>query len=799
MRHILLIACMYAFSAFNAAYCQSSSGTSTIVRIAGGGTPFGLSLLLTGLENDSRLEWRSVTVGDQEGTISAVLSRANGWPAGSISLSTDSLICGRNPHVCCPIPEVREVGIRSKCVAELKKIEKGHESEFLIAAHKICESRRINIILNSSKNEVPCESIWRFSSSSNSRTSIAACGKMPPSTSQLCLPNIKVREHIGVQEFPFNPDKDKSIRSKYEEMQGCSELTKEEKQQCQDSYSTQKLNVFNYGNYIERARKEGKVTMPVRAYSIDIPGAPALDAARPIEQTMESIRSTRDALNRPSLNIDWLQRQDNRSVRPQQVATSAEEIQAAQTIQALKQMGFDDKGPSVRNLPPILAMDLSPLFKGNPRLPENTVNAFGIHEIDGRQAKCPTGSQIGFKPVDWISRAKGSSLDHATEVMGIMAAKLDPSSKVFGAIASVIDVGNIHSLYIDDGKGEPDDQTTVEAIMTIGPVGAFTAKCATKWPVVNVSLKFSSTTQSNLSSEYEGVLIGRVSESQFALFVVAAGNPDSSTSIRAQSVESCNHLPGCKAISSQNMISVIGLNSEGNKPSRASFHGPPFEVGAIGDVWTVNRRGKETLARGSSYAAPFVTSLASLIIGKAWMLMKNGGMIQPADVKTRILQTVDFLQDDNAVRFGRINFSRALEIERDIVATSRKIDSLEIIRAPYCANPNICYAGKVDKSDRIKNLVGFDPDGNKIAVSDLDFERVLRLRRRSNDKWDVIYLPITRDALTPQRIKNAEFSGISEITIEVNGNRTSVPISSLTDYTRCMWRKGNDGNCFKGR
>ncbi|RYF51112.1 MAG: hypothetical protein EOO38_04030 [Cytophagaceae bacterium] len=489
-------------------------------------------------------------------------------------------------------------------------------------------------------------------------------------------------------------------------------------------------------------------------------------------------------------------------LRTQEGPTVAEDAQAARTLEALKNMGFDAKAPRVQRPATILAIDLSPLFKGNPRLPETSVNAFSVYEISGRsKLECPKGSKIAYKPQEWATTTSFKAPEHATEVIGVMAAKQVPSSQVFGALSSVISSGNVHALYVDDGKGEPDDQTTVDTIFELKPVAAFMAAgCSTTtFPVVNVSLKFSSLGRENASADYEGVLFGRASEAQYALFIVAAGNPENLKATRTKTSADCHHLPGCKALNTQNMVSVMGLDLSGELPSRSSLYGTPFEVAAIGDIWTIRRDGRERPVGGSSYATPFVTSLASLIVGKAYMLKVNGGMIQPPDVKTRILQTVDFLRDTSVVRFGRVNFSRAMEIGRDILVLDAALTTGGLVSAPYCNSSSHCYAGDIDKADSITLLEGYDGDGKKVEVKGLDFDRVLRLSRSGADKWDVVYLPPVRDSMIPMRLKNATLLGITHLTFVSNvGSSNRISISTVKDYTRCMWRKGSDGVCMKG-
>lgn len=785
--------------AASATFAQPSpSARSTLVRIEGGGAPSGLSILLHGLEKESSLTWRPVIATEQDKTLSALLARVNGWPSGAMTASTDALICERNPHICCPLADSSLRG-RDKCLRELTKAAgEPSTNSYLRTAQSNCKAATDKFLFQPGSGKEICESVWRFIPAPANAASSPACDKGAMSPWTVCVPVVKVREQVGVQQVPFNPAIDKSIRAKYEELQGCSELSSLERLDCRLSFSEKKLNAFNYGDYLERARREGKITMPVRAYSIEIP-AP-LSGPKSVQPALLGASAARDAHNRPSLNLEWLQKGSAPAARTQQGPAAEKLKQGAGPLQALKTMGFDDKAYGVVRPAIILAVDQRPLFKSNPRLPEATINAFGIYEIAGPRKKgCPKGSKVAYKAKEWADGTQFDTPEHATEVVGILAAKAVPSSQVVGALSSIVGAGHVHALYIDDGRGEPGDQTAADAIFEIKPVAAFmNADCASSFPIVNVPLKFASDGRPEVQAEYEGVLFGRASEAQYALFVVAAGNPANGSAPRRKAGSDCHHLPGCKALNTQNMISVVGLDHTGEKASERSLHGFPFEVAAIGEVRTIDRTGNEKFAAGSSHATPFVASLASLIVGRAYSLKANGGMIQPADVKARILQTVDFLQDREIVEFGRVNFSRAMDIGRDILILSTTLPNAVSSRASYCAGSANCYVGEVDKADSFK-LVGYDSAGSKIEVERMEFDRVLRLRRGSEDRWDVIYLPATRDSVIPRRLKNAQLVGITTIAFGSANARPQVPLASVVDYTRCMWRKGSDGVCLKGQ
>jgi hypothetical protein len=607
---------------------------------------------------------------------------------------------------------------------------------------------------------------------------------------------VRVTEQVGVQAVPFNPALDRSIRAKYEEMQGCSELAQHERAKCRASFSEAKINAFNFGSYRERSRRDGVVSLPVRAYSIELPTVSPASLTKEIKPSLESASAAREVHDRRSLKIEWLDRQRAGLPQPQQGSNAA--AAAVRSMQALKVMGFDDQAPTIQRSGVILAIDLVPLFKGNPRLPPSEVNSITIHDVKGRRTSCPVASSFALKESDWTTT---ESPEHATEVVGLIAAKVVSSSQVFGVLARATGTRKVYAMFVDDGKGEPAYQTFIDKIFEIQPVASFiNAGCSGgTFPVVNVPLKFSSSGNAQMQSGYDGILFGRAADAQYALFVVAAGNPDDRMMARRKTAADCVHLPGCKAGSTQNMISVVGLDGSGARPSPSSFHGTPFEVAAVGDVWTIGRKGEERTAAGSSYATPYVSSLASMIIGKANQLQPGGGLLQPVDVKTRILQTVDFLDDASVVEFGRINFARGLEINHDILVidSAVKSPSVAAAKAPYCARAKSCLIGEVDKADRVQ-VQGYDSAGQSVDKQ-IELDRILRLRRDAGNKWNVIYVETGRDSISVKRLRNANLPASVELAFTpIGASQRKVPLSAIVDYTRCMWRKGSDGVCLHG-
>ena len=120
----------------------------------------------------------------------------------------------------------------------------------------------------------------------------------------------------------------------------------------------------------------------------------------------------------------------------------------------------------------------------------------------------------------------------------------------------------------------------------------------------------------------------------------------------------------------RNIISVVALNRDGTDllkdGTRAlTDHGGAFDVSAVGDAVSTMHGHWVGSMQGSSFAAPYVTGLASLLIAKVSALNLNFTI---PELKHRILTTAD--RDpplDKTSRFGKINFARALDFENDVI------------------------------------------------------------------------------------------------------------------------------------
>jgi len=790
-------ALMLSITLLSNVYAAEDRGA--LVRIEGGGAPVGVGLLLLSLEAESRLEWQDIDVKPSDLTLTDLLTRVSQWPVGAITKETESLLCSRNPHVCCPIPPNSKSTTRSSCLQELRSNNPTSFSPYLVQAQKTCRLTLQTYTTDRSAGANTCGALWRFIPRPDPSSTVNACNGGYASPWSVCVPKILVRERVGIQDIPFNPLRGESAKNKFELVQGCAELSRPDQELCRAAYSEAMINAFNFGDYLERSRRDGKITLPTRAYIIEIPASDNTDGSSALTGALHATTEALKVHDRAALKIEWITGDARLKPLLQQASVNATTISSVPTAEALTAMGLDKSMPPIARSAPILAMDPTPLAKDNSRLPAPNVNAFTARELADRILACPTNSTVAYKPLEWFSPNPFASPGHATEVVGAMAAEPVDGSQVFGALNKSTKEARVHALYLDDGNGDP-DRIVVDQIFEIRPVTSFwRANCTYIFPIVNVSLKFSSEGPPGAAAEAEGILFARASEPQYALYVVAAGNYDEPTSGRIRTPTNCTHLPGCNARNTQNMISVVGLTASGKYPSLSSLRGRAFEVAAIGDIITVDYAGHDKTVSGSSYAAPFVSSLASLIVGQIYSLRINGGLLQPADVKVRILQTVDFLSDRSIVEYGRINYSRALDLGQDIILLNSPIKDKISHTAPYCRTATGCYLGEVRKTHLLKQVKGFDSSGSELEIKELSLNRILRLHRSGKNTWSIVYIELATNFEKAQVIHDVQLENIDELKFSFAGEgETSIPLEQLVDYTRCMWTRGNDGVCLTG-
>jgi hypothetical protein len=357
--------------------------------------------------------------------------------------------------------------------------------------------------------------------------------------------------------------------------------------------------------------------------------------------------------------------------------------------------------------------------------------------------------------------------DHGTHVAGIIGARRQGLS-MFGvnprAALWVYETDRLGKRFESDDDPIAKLATMLDASDQLPPGPP---------PVVNLSFRHKLTDQ---PTRLERIIETYRFET---LFVAAAGNDR----LEIRQPSQCRVIPACRTSDrdspdAENVISVVALDATGQDRWTSaqdqivgSNYGPVFDVAAIGQaVSTLFGNAYGTLD-GTSVATPYVTGLASLVHVK-------GKTQTPKDIKERILYTVDFTDTlDGLVAFGRINFRRALALERDTL-TLKECGSAACELQPVDV--------RKEPSDEVTVLEG-QQDGRDLqrplTIKVRDLRRLSAVDDSPESRYWVVYMDHVK---VLRKIREARFEGNPQLRLP--GGRRQ-PVSGIRDYT-CAIRCG---------
>jgi hypothetical protein len=291
----------------------------------------------------------------------------------------------------------------------------------------------------------------------------------------------------------------------------------------------------------------------------------------------------------------------------------------------------------------------------------------------------------------------------------------------------------------------------------------------------------------------------RVGITQTVLVVAAAGvhvddhrNPHGKE-IPLAKRDDCNAYPACWSADDEGaaVVSVVALNSTGDglllgksAQDLGTDFGTSFDVAAVGNVVSTVYGGYVRAVSGSSFATPYVSGLASLIAGRAGVMHYN---VMPATLKERLLFTADLLpQLGRLVRFGRINFDRALAFDHSL-----------IVKVGQDNCQDIDCAEQVDLS--------YDP-ALELMVSSADTESGRHLKNKEIEWIDILRLAKIGDTYTIiyktdhklNLLRNAHIESFIRGPLKQRRANTTDPyqdldLATIGDYTACSFRDGCGG------
>ncbi len=282
--------------------------------------------------------------------------------------------------------------------------------------------------------------------------------------------------------------------------------------------------------------------------------------------------------------------------------------------------------------------------------------------------------------------AREPVVDHGTAVAGVIAALpvgegpegLNPRAQLWAA--------DIEDL-LASGPGQD-------------PVTAFMIRSGTSVSVINVS----QTMEAGEGTQFDRIMFGDGSSGKGRMatdivVVAAAGNQGGRYTGAAGDLCPMSLYPACigERAKGTALVTVTALNAAGTDILRCSDlteqgiesstcpsgangskpavnFGDQFELAAPGVAVTTLYGDAFGVDLGTSFAAPRVASLASLLIAAVVKPASLGGKLRTApaalDVRARMLATADPRRDGDGggyARYGAINFGRALQFDADVV------------------------------------------------------------------------------------------------------------------------------------
>ena len=378
-----------------------------------------------------------------------------------------------------------------------------------------------------------------------------------------------------------------------------------------------------------------------------------------------------------------------------------------------------------------------------------------------------------------LERTVGLSLkwDHGTHVTGLIASRITT-----GGIVGANPRAKIWAYEVSEERLQQED-----------PISQLAEDRSTpRMPdVINISMGEAHLLGSVSLSRLEQIVRGNSSQ---YLFVVSAGNAAENSQPLKLDVSGppCRVMPACISLevaSRGGVISVVALNAAGTgrlTGREASNYGTAFDVAAVGEaVSTIDGDARGSM-RGTSVAAPYVSALASLIVGKV-------GRQSPLVVKERMLYTADFAEGlDDLVKYGRIHFGRALG---SLNSNSLNLHSLKTLPDASCSNG--CEFKGLVRTLANDEIVVIDGQINgqtlpkQVPIKMADLRRISRVKANQEGQPPTYYV-VFKENGELKKIVAASFDPLRKtLPFKADGQSIfmQIPVDSIEDYT-CSFEHG---------
>lgn len=775
---------------------------SIAVRIQGGESAAAVATAFESLRARDALDYDVIPSNGKP--VDSVVA-AKGWPEDTVRQKMGRLFCDINPHVCCAQPppdqaekiaQARGLDSFSCKTLSVSKNRTPPQSAALVDAKSYCATAEG--VSPDEKRRCKFD-FW------NESYRLATVPETPPCaitkkkiSHQLCVPRATISEILESAPVPVLSVEDSLDRTK--------RLTSCEGYKgsiiCDRYANIDTLNDVNGGDataLIEKSPKDkdGKVEieLPIRAFIIELNLAPAKAQLILPDQNREEIVKEIRARDASSSELKeatyrdasiYLMSIPDDSLKMQadgEAGVAPELLRAALTRMGWGKISemFSASQDVASHMPAVLLYEPYGL-QSVPDFLKGKIGARVITDYSS-EAKEP---DVPSKDCDRIDFAKPPPMlpsDYASHAQ---------------MVASVL-VGNAKSPTSDQGILAAHNRIWVgfeknPAVVSLPNLGTkidFLRKCLPRNElqsvnlIVNVSLL-------QLVGDSGRQILKWVKKRQRLLAVFSAGNSSNVPERKPKnysrlSANECNFDPACGAASGRNALTVVGLDPSGAKIGDYSVGGPMFDVAAIGHFGKLFGQDKEL--RGTSFAAPVVSGLASLTIGRIFSWEGSPSSPAASDIKTRIVQSVDF-SERFGVRFGRINFDRTLNLDKHEFVWANPRNPCEKV-APQPEDKDMQL--NLDTALLVSNSwvdYADDPPAAKKGRLEIPGRQVLRIARtcEGGSGFDIV-IAGSSDSPTPKHVRVSGIEGDSSIMVATNPERS---LSTLYDFNRCMRTDDSD-------
>lgn len=562
----------------------------------------------------------------------------------------------------------------------------------------------------------------------------------------VCLPEVHVRTYITSKRVRANPALE-SIESKVvNDLRGCQNFDV----QCRFVISR-----MNPRGQVPSSDGSTTMLLPTKAFQIRLTADPT--RTEEIQQVQRAVVARLERQNRLSRASPDIRLSHPPKLR---LDAAAPPIPLGATDSVLKQMSYPGWGmrSSVNKRQVVVGVwdgyadSQHCVFK---RKAPPIIVKYDAAAVDGSYGTPPVRGACG------AYREFLPSADHATFVTSIIA-----GTGGRGAIVGADPHAAIWQLeYIGKNLSDPDPLTP-----------ALNSDGYPDIRVINISQSYKAQSRTMQSSLHRLLLDQDFSGPNF-LFVVAAGN-DGQHFI---DTGPCDVVPACwsrQTPATNTIISVVALDATGKQLLSSSNRGTMFDVAAIGETKGAAYGNAITKSSGTSFAAPYVSALASLLFDR---VDRTKTRINPMRAKHRVLFTSTFIDGlETSLRFGRIDYRRALDFDENV-----------LVLAPGSCLPWKCtMRGKPEADATFTIQHAYDEQGAEVSNVEYRMKEVKRLQSTLLSNGEKRFWVVVRRDGVLTRFTKAKIAQTHLAFAEKN----RIPMQAVEDYTACSFSKHCDGD-----